>query len=53
MQPSEFWACDIWSVTDAYEGYAASKGIKLEREGLNEDDIEELKRMMEEHDRHR
>ena len=54
MQPSEFWHCDTWTVMDAYDGYALSKGIKLNEGTLTKDEIEELKRMMdEEDDRHR
>lgn len=48
MQPSEFWATDTWTVMDAYDGYALSKGIKLNASSLTKDDIEELQRMMEE-----
>ena len=51
MQPSEFWGCDTWSLMDAYEGYAQSKGVKLESETrLTTDEIEELKQWMDEVD---
>ncbi len=49
MQPSEFWGADTWTVMDAYEGYAMSKGIKLDgQDDLTGDEIEELKRWMDE-----
>jgi len=51
MQPSEFWGADTWSVMDAYDGYALSKGIKqAEAEPLTKEEIEELQRMMKEED---
>ena len=52
MQPSEFWHCDTWTAMDAYDGFAISRGIKQGGTSLTKDDIEELQRMMEEHDRH-
>ncbi|WP_435007982.1 hypothetical protein P12x_005248 [Tundrisphaera lichenicola] len=49
MQPSEFWGADTWTVMDAYDGYAMSKGVKIgNSDKLTKDDIEELNRMMEE-----
>lgn len=53
MQPSEFWGTDTWTVMDAYEGYALSKGVNLNETALTKDDIAELKQMMDEDDRHR
>ena len=47
MPPSEFWGTDTWTVMDAYEGYAASKGVTVAGdEKLTTSDIEELNRMM-------
>ncbi len=52
MQPSEFWGTDTWTVMDAYDGYAISKGIKVASdEKLTNNDIEELNRMMEAEER--
>ena len=48
MQPSEFWGSDTWTVMDAYDGYALSKGITPGETTLTRDDIEELQRMMDE-----
>ena len=51
MQPSEFWGTDTWTVMDAYDGYAISKGIKKrENRAWDKEDMEELERMMEEDD---
>lgn len=46
MQPSEFWATDTWSVMDAYEGYAISKGGKSTKE-WTQDELGEIDRMIE------
>ena len=52
MPPSEFWGTDTWTVMDAYEGYAQSKGVAAAGgEKLNKDDVEELNRMMEAEDK--
>lgn len=50
MQPSEFWGADTWTVMDAYEGYAQSKGVDLNagKTTLTKDDIKELKEWMNE-----
>lgn len=47
MQPSEFWGADTWTVMDAYEGYAISRGVKRqEGRPWTKDDMDELERMM-------
>lgn len=52
MPPSEFWGSDTWTVMDAYEGYAQSKGIKIGGEPkLTKEEIDELQQWMDEEER--
>lgn len=51
MSPSEFWTCDTWTVADALEGYAMSKGVKPNQsaEGgrLTAEDVRRMREAME------
>lgn len=44
--PREFLASNVWDVTDAWEGYALSKGIKKQNR-LDDDAVVELRRDLE------
>lgn len=47
MQPSEFWGADTWTVMDAYDGYAISRGLqKPESRPWSEEEMDELERMI-------
>lgn len=49
--PREFWDSSVWDVIEAYEGFAAYKGVKENREtSLTPEDVRELKRMMDQHE---
>lgn len=48
MQPSEFWAADTWTVMDAFDGYAMSKGVRTpDRQPWTQAEMDELDRMIE------
>lgn len=49
MSPSDFWACDTWTVADALEGYAMSKGVKPEEQKnttLTRESVQRIKAMI-------
>jgi hypothetical protein len=49
MPPSEFYGSDTWTVMDAYDGYAISKGVKkTESRPWTKEDVDEIDRMMKE-----
>lgn len=49
MSPSEFWNCDTWTIADALEGYAMSKGVKPDESkgsSLSPESVKRIKAMI-------
>ena len=49
--PQAFWSASVYDVIDAYDGYALANGIK-KKSSLTDDDITELRKMIDEDERH-
>jgi hypothetical protein len=50
--PADFWAANVWDVTDAYDGWAQANGVAKDTQSkLSEDDVQELRTLIEEEQR--